>query len=146
VRWRDEGRRAEEVAVLAGVSRPTVNTWICGHHDHGVPALAGQAGQGSRVGAGADPGVDPDDPPAVTGLTHWSSREMATYQARHENIVSHNFIFIADLWRIRELREVPPIYSKGRAEPDGLRNSARTAFRMDICGISLELDWLHCGL
>jgi transposase len=40
VLWRDEGRSAEEVAALVGVSRPTVNTWVRRYHAHGVPGLA----------------------------------------------------------------------------------------------------------
>lgn len=67
VLWRDEGRSAEEVAVLAGVSRPT------GEHlgapplprprgaGPGRPAPTRQAGRGVRAGTGTDSGVDSDD-------------------------------------------------------------------------------------
>lgn len=108
VLWRDEGRGAEEVAALAGVSRPTVNTWVRRYHAHGVAGLADRP----RPGKPAEvPGsvrarilaLTRMTPPAVTGLTHWSSRELANYLARHENItVSHNFI--ADLWRQHALQ------------------------------------------
>ena len=42
-------------------------------------------------------------PPAETGLSHWSSREMAKYLKRAEGIaVSHNFI--AQVWRDHDLQ------------------------------------------
>ncbi|WP_322755177.1 helix-turn-helix domain-containing protein [Frankia sp. Cas3] len=42
-------------------------------------------------------------PPVESGLSHWSSREMAKYLKRHEGIVvSHDFI--ADLWRANDLQ------------------------------------------
>jgi transposase len=103
VLWRDEGYSAEQVAALAGTSRPTVNTWVRRYHASGVAGLVDRPKPGK-------PAVVPGPvrarilaltrmtPPEVTGLTHWSSREMAAYLARGENIaVSHNFI--ADLWR-----------------------------------------------
>ncbi|GAA3778441.1 hypothetical protein GCM10022225_77940 [Plantactinospora mayteni] len=78
------------------------------YHDRGVPGLADRP----RPGKPAEvPGsvrarilaLTRMTPPAVTGLTHWSSREMAAFLARHENVrVSHNFI--ADLWRAHDLR------------------------------------------
>lgn len=108
VLWRDEGYSAEEVAALAGVSRPTVNIWLRRYREAGVAGLADRP----RPGKPAEvPGqvrarilaLTRTTPPEVTGLTHWSSREMAAYLARHENIrVSHNFI--ADLWRRNGLR------------------------------------------
>ena len=42
-------------------------------------------------------------PPAETGLTHWSSYEMARYLHRREGIsVSHNFVSV--LWRECDLQ------------------------------------------
>jgi transposase len=103
VLWRDEGRSAEEVVVLAGVSRPMVNTGVRRYHDHGVPGLADRPrpGKPAEVPALVRARILPlarMTPPEVAGLTHWSSREMACYLTRHENVrVSHNVI--ADLWR-----------------------------------------------
>jgi transposase len=108
VLWRDEGRSAEEVAVLAGVSRPTVNTWVRRYHADGVSGLSDRP----RPGKPAEvPGsvrarilaLTRMTPPEVTGLTHWSSRGLAAYLSRHENVrVSHNFT--ADLWRVHGLQ------------------------------------------
>jgi transposase len=85
-----------------------VKTWVRLYHTHGVPGLADRPRPGKPTEV---PGsvrarilaLTLMTPPAVTGLTHWSSRELASYLARHENItVSHNFI--ADLWRQRGLQ------------------------------------------
>jgi transposase len=47
--------------------------------------------------------VTRSSPPAETGLSHWSSRELATYLKRTENVsVSHNYI--AALWREHGLK------------------------------------------
>lgn len=46
--WRDEGHSAQEVAVRAGVSRPTVNTWVRRYHTLGVAGLADRPGRASR--------------------------------------------------------------------------------------------------
>jgi transposase len=108
VLWRDEGYNAEQVAVLAGVSRPTVNMWVRRYAERGLAGLSDQPRPGKPAQV---PGtvrarilaLTRTTPPAVTGLTHWSSREMAGYLARHEDIaVSHNFI--ADLWRAHGLQ------------------------------------------
>ena len=55
-------------------------------------------------------------PPAGTGLSHWSSREMAGYLKQVEGIdVSHNFI--ADLWR-----------------DNGLQPHRSGTFKVPLCG------------
>jgi transposase len=41
VLWRDEGHSADEVAALAGVSRPTVNTWVRRYAQAGLDGLVG---------------------------------------------------------------------------------------------------------
>ncbi|WP_307934160.1 IS630 family transposase [Salinispora arenicola] len=106
--WRDEGHSAQEVAVRAGVSRPTVNTWVRRYHTLGVAGLADRprpckpaevpGSVRARIVA-----LTRMTPPEVTGLTHWSSREMSNYLHRHKNIrVSHKFV--ADLWRTHGLQ------------------------------------------
>ncbi len=108
VLWRDEGYSAEQVAALAAVSRPTVNTWVRRYAEAGLAGLYDQPRPGKpRQVPGAVRArilaLTRMSPPQVTGLTHWSSRQLATYLARHENIrVSHNFI--ADLWRANDLQ------------------------------------------
>jgi hypothetical protein len=74
VLWRAEGRQKQEVAALAGVSRPTVDLWL--------PPVRRRrrrrvARSGSRSGAGTGAGCDParilavtrTSPPAETGLS-----------------------------------------------------------------------------
>jgi transposase len=108
VLWDDEGYSVREIARMAGTSRPTVYKWIDRY------AAGGIAGLESRVSTGR-PRVVTDEvrsrilaltrqsPPAGTGLTHWSSYEMAKYLKRHEQIsVSHNFV--SQLWREHGLR------------------------------------------
>jgi transposase len=103
VLWRDDGYSAEQVAALAGVSRPTVNTWVRRYAEAGLVGLYDQPRPGKPVQV---PGavrarilaLTRTSPPAGTGVTHWSSRTLAGWLARHEGItVSHNFI--AELWR-----------------------------------------------
>jgi hypothetical protein len=40
VLWMAEGKRREDVAVLAGVSLPTVDRWVDRYADHGLAGLA----------------------------------------------------------------------------------------------------------
>jgi hypothetical protein len=106
--WPDEGHSAEQAAAPARVSRPTVNTRLC------RCLQAGVAGPADRPRPGKAPEVPGPVParipapsrttaPAVTGLSHRSSRRMALYLRRHEGIgVSRRFI--AGLWRDNDLR------------------------------------------
>src|SRR5690348_330268 len=97
VLWRDEGYTAEQAAALAR-GEPY-------HGEHVGAAtrrrawLACTAGPGRQAGADAGRGrarilaLTRTSPLVVTGLTRWSSPEMAGYLAWHEGIrVSHNFI------------------------------------------------------
>lgn len=108
VLWRDQGRSANEVAALAGVSRPTVNTWVRRYAEAGLQGLFDQPkpGKPAQVSARVRARIlalTRMSPPAGTGLSHWSSRQMAGYLKRHEGIdISHNFI--ADLWREHDLQ------------------------------------------
>jgi transposase len=111
VLWRDEGYSVEQVAVLAGVSRPTVNTWVRRHAEAGLAELYDQPRPGKPAQV---PGavrarilaLTQTSPPAQTGLTHWSSRALSAHLARYEGMtVSHNLI--ADLWRRRGLQHEP---------------------------------------
>ena len=66
-------------------------------------------------------------PPAITGLTNWSSYEMAKYLKRHEGIsVSHNFIH--ELW-----------------QENGLRPHLQGTFKLSKTGTSLRkssISWV----
>lgn len=103
VLWHAEGRLKKDVAVLAGVSRPTVDSWLSRYAAGGIAGLLDQ-----RRGAGREQvsssirarilAVTRMSPPQETGLSHWSSREMAAFIARTEGVtVSHNYV--ARLWR-----------------------------------------------
>src|SRR5829696_7719219 len=91
VLWIAEGRRRKEVGALAGVSLPTVDRWVDRYAEHGLAGL----GEHKR-GAGREqvPGwvtarilaLTRMTPPTETGLSHWSSREMAAYLKRAEGI------------------------------------------------------------
>jgi transposase len=99
VLWRAEGRQKKEIAALAGVSRPTVDLWLTRYAADGVAGLldrprgAGReqfpAAIRARVLAASR-----TSPPAETGLSHWSCREMAAFIQRTEGVyVSHT------MWR-----------------------------------------------
>lgn len=103
VLWSDEGRSVAQIADLAGTTRPTVYKWINRYAEAGIVGLESHKSPGrpwsisgqqrSRILA-----LSRESPPESTGLTHWTSAEMAKYLKRHEDIsVSHNFI--AMLWR-----------------------------------------------
>jgi transposase len=103
VLWRAEGRQKTEIAELAGLSRPTVDLWLTRYEADGIAGLLDRP-----HGAGREQ-VPPairarilaasrTSPPAETGLSHWSSREMAAFIKRTEGVyVSHHDV--AKLWR-----------------------------------------------
>jgi transposase len=85
VLWRDEGYSADEVAGLAGVSRPTVNTWVRRYAQAGLDGLVdrpkpGKPAQVSGQVRARILALTRSSPPPQTGLSHWSSREMALYR------------------------------------------------------------------
>jgi transposase len=101
--WYAEHRPKKQIAELAGVSRPTVDLWIRRYQAEGAAGLSDRshaapreqipAGIRSRILAATR-----TSPPAGTGLSHWSSREMAAFIKRTENVyVSHHYV--AKLWR-----------------------------------------------
>jgi transposase len=108
VLWRAEGRRRNEVAALAGVSLPTVDRWI---DRYAVEGLAGLADRPHAAPRQQVPAWLParilaltrSTPPPQTGLSHWSSRQLAGYLKRHEG-VSVSWHYIAKLWRDNDLR------------------------------------------
>lgn len=103
VLWHDEGRSAPEIAVMMGTSKVTVYKWLQRYQEGGLAALESRKSTGrpreisgqarSRILA-----LTKQSPPESTGLSHWSSTQMARYLKKHEGIeVSHNFIAV--LWR-----------------------------------------------
>jgi transposase len=104
----DEKRSAESIARELGTTKPTVYKWVKRYQAGGLAALENEKPSGrprevsdrdrARIVA-----LTKMSPPASTGLTHWSSYEMAKYLKRHEGIdVSHNFV--AQLWREHGLK------------------------------------------
>jgi transposase len=108
VLWRAEGHSAPEIARMAGTTKPTVYKWIARYEQYGVDGL------NDRVSTGRPPEISAEvrarilaltrqSPPEKTGLSHWSSREMAHYLQQEMGIsVSHNFV--AALWREHDLQ------------------------------------------
>ena len=108
VLWRSEGRQKQEVAALAGVSRPTVDLWLSRYARDGIAGLDGRSHAAPREQVPASIrsrilALTRTSPPKETGLSQWSSREMAVFIARTEGVsVSH--YYVAKLWRDNGLR------------------------------------------
>ncbi|MGF7236824.1 MAG: helix-turn-helix domain-containing protein, partial [Frankia sp.] len=103
VLWRAENRPKKEIAALAGVTRPTVDLWLSRYEMEGVQGLFDRPSGApreqipprvrSRILA-----LTRESPPAGTGLSHWSSREMAKF-VKQTMGVSVSFHYVAKLWR-----------------------------------------------
>jgi transposase len=108
VLWTAEGRMRKDIGELAGVSLPTVDRWVDRYtahglagleeHKRGAPRQQVPARIRSRILA-----LTKATPPAETGLSHWSSREMAAYIGRTEG-VSVSWHYVAKLWRGNNLK------------------------------------------
>lgn len=136
VLWHAEGCTFAEIARSAGTSKPTAALWIERYEQGGIDALEDRKPTGrprsvpgqvrSRIIA-----LTRSGPPAHTGLTHWSSREMARYLKRHEGIsVSHNFI--SELWLEKDLKPHRQGTFKVSRDPDF------AAKVIDIVGLYLD--------
>ncbi|MGW5366679.1 IS630 family transposase [Actinopolymorpha pittospori] len=105
--WWAEGRRKKEIAALAGVSRPTVDLWLSRYDADGVAGLLDRGRGAGREQVPASVrarilALTRTSPPAATGLSHWSSRQMAAFIHRSEGVyVSHHYV--AKLWRDNDL-------------------------------------------
>ncbi len=108
VLWRADGYSVADVARMSGTTRPTVYKWLDRYENSGLDGLVDADRPGrprgipervrSRVVA-----LTRQTPPASTGLSHWSSREMARFLKRNEGItVSHSVI--ARIWREHDLQ------------------------------------------
>jgi transposase len=108
VLWCAEGRMKKDVAVLAGVSRPTVDLWLARYAADGAAGLLAVKPGGPREQVSADVrsrvlALTRTTPPAQTGLSHWSTRTMADYITRTTGTpVSHHWV--ANLWREHRLK------------------------------------------
>jgi transposase len=108
VLWHAEGRMKKDIAVLAGVSRPTVDLWLARYAADGAAGLLAARPGGPREQVPADVrsrvlALTRTTPPAQTGLSHWSTRTMADYITRTTTTpVSHHWV--AGLWREHGLK------------------------------------------
>jgi transposase len=108
VLWRAEDRQKKDIAVLAGVSRPTVDLWLDRYQTHGIAGLLDRPRGAGREQVPVSVrarilALSRTSPPASTGLSHWSSREMARFITRTEGVyVSHHYV--AKLWRDNKIK------------------------------------------
>ncbi len=136
VLWRAEGRSVAEIAIMAETTKPTVYNWIARYDQEGLAGLDDRKSPGRpRTVSGRDRArilaLTRLPPPEETGLTHWSSYEMAKYLKRREGIsVSHNFIH--ELWRENDLKPHLQGTFKVSKDPDF---SAKV---VDIVGLYLD--------
>ena len=98
----------KDVAELAAVSLPTVDRWVDRYATQGLAGLEGGKRGGGREQVPARVrarilALTRTSPPSETGLSHWSSREMARYVRRTEG-VSVSWHYVAQLWRANGLR------------------------------------------
>lgn len=92
-----------DIAELLGVSLPTVDRWRSRFAERGLAGLAGDRPGGPREQVPARIrarliALTRMTPPASTGLSHWSTRELAKYLKRTEN-VTVSWHYIARVWR-----------------------------------------------
>ncbi|WP_406425836.1 IS630 family transposase [Streptomyces sp. NBC_01589] len=108
VLWSSEGRRRKDIAELLGVSLPTVDRWKTRYAEHGLAGLEGERPGGAREQVPARVrsrviALTRMTPPDGTGLSHWSTRELAKYLERTENITV-SWHYIACVWREESLK------------------------------------------
>lgn len=108
VLWRSEGRPKKEVATLAVVSRPTLDLWLSRYEEQGAAGLLDRPRGAAREQVPARIrarilALTRTSPPPETGLSHWSSRQMARYIKRTEGI-SVSWHYVASLWRDNGLK------------------------------------------
>ncbi len=132
----DERHSVAEIAGMMDTSKVTVYKWIDRYREGGLPALESRKSTGrpreisgevrSRILA-----LSRQTPPGETGLSHWSSQEMARYLKKREGIaVSHNFVAV--LWRENGIQ--PHRQGTVKLSPD----PEFAAKVMDIVGLYLD--------
>ena len=136
VLWMGEGRLRVETAALAGVSLPTVDRWVGRYEREGVAGLLDRSHAAPREQVPAWVparilALTRQSPPDATGLSHWSSRQMAAYLRRTEG-VSVSWRYIALLWRRHGLKP----HRQGTFKVS--RDPAFAAKVADIVGLYLD--------
>lgn len=87
VLWRAENRQKKEIAALAGVSRPTVDLRLSRYEAEKVDGFFDRSRAAPREQVPVQVrsrilALTRTSPPVETGLSHWSSREMAKFITR----------------------------------------------------------------
>jgi transposase len=136
VLWRADGVGKKQVAELAGVSRPTVDLWLRRFESGGVDGLVDRPRGAPREQVPASVrarivALTRATPPVETGLSHWSTREMARYVSR-TGPVSVSWHYVANVWRAENLRPHRQGTFKISADPDFAEKVA------DIVGLYLD--------
>jgi transposase len=108
VLWMAEDRMRKDVGELAGVSLPTVDRWVQRYERFGLAGFEEHKRGGGREQVPARVrtrilALTRSTPPADTGLSHWSSREMARYITRTEGMPV-SWHYVAKLWRDNDLK------------------------------------------
>nr|WP_225438890.1 IS630 family transposase [Candidatus Frankia nodulisporulans] len=137
VLWHAERAPKARIAELAGVSRPTVDLWLRRYEQGGVGALVDRRRGAPREQVPAAVrarivALTRTTPPAETGLSHWSTREMARYVSRVGG-VSVSWHYVARVWREEGLRPHRQGTFTLSTDPDF---AAKVA---DIVGLYLDL-------
>jgi transposase len=136
VLWRAENRLKKDIAVMAGVSRPTVDLWLSRYGAEGITGLVDQARGAGREQVPVSVrarivALTRTSPPVETGLSHWSSREMGKFIQRTEGVsVSHHYV--AKLWRENGLKPHRQGTFKVSKDPEFARKVA------DVVGLYLD--------
>jgi len=107
VLWAADGKSAAEIAGLAGVAINTVRLWVAryfqgedGLRNNPHPGKPRQIEDSVR---GRIVALTRASPPAVTGLSHWSSRTMVDYLRQYEQIRVPR-MFVTDVWAQAHLK------------------------------------------
>ncbi|MEU4997835.1 IS630 family transposase [Streptomyces sp. NPDC021622] len=108
VLWSSEGRRRKDIAELLGISLPTVDRWKRRYAEQGLTGLEGERPGGAREQVPTRVrsrviALTRMTPPDGTGLSHWSTRELAKYLKGTENITV-SWHYIARVWREESLK------------------------------------------
>jgi transposase len=136
VLWRAEGKQKKDIAAWVGMSRPTVDLWLARYTADGIAGLLDH-----RRGAGHEQvpasirarvlALSRTSPPVESGLSHWSSREMAAFVTRTEGVsISHHYV--AKLWRDNGIQPHRQGTFKVSKDPDFAEKVA------DIVGLYLD--------
>jgi transposase len=107
VLWSVEGRRRKDIAELAGISARTVDRCKTRYAEHGLEGLEEKRRGGGREQVPARVrariiALTRMSPPAETGLSHWSTRQLAAYLKRTEGVMV-SWHYIARIWREEKL-------------------------------------------